>query len=48
MLLLSVRKIYRQGWLWSIFKFALGGAIYLMVLSLALGATFFVTLALPD
>jgi hypothetical protein len=44
---LSIRYVYRQGWLISTLKFFVGGFIYLMVLFLALAATFFVTLALP-
>jgi hypothetical protein len=44
---LSIRRVYRQGWFISIVKFFTGGFIYLMVLSLALAATFFITLALP-
>jgi hypothetical protein len=45
---LSIRYVYRQGWFISTLKFFTGGLIYLMVLSLALAATFFVTLALPS
>ncbi len=45
---LSIRYVYRQGWFLSTFKFFTGGLIYLMVLFLALAATFFVTLALPS
>ncbi|HST29291.1 MAG TPA: DUF3667 domain-containing protein [Chthoniobacterales bacterium] len=45
---LSIRYVYRQGWFISAFKFFTGGLIYLMVLFLALAATFFVTLALPS
>jgi Protein of unknown function (DUF3667) len=48
LLLLSIRRVYRQGWFMSIFKFLFGGVIYLIVLCLALGATFVVTIALPD
>ncbi len=48
LLLLSIRKVYRQNWFLTIFKFCFGGAIYLLVISIALGATFFITLALPD
>lgn len=44
---LSIRRVYRQGWFISILKFFTGGLIYLMVLSVALAATFFITLALP-
>jgi hypothetical protein len=43
---LSVRRVYRQGWFISIFKFFFGGFIYLIVLAIALSATFFITLAL--
>lgn len=44
---LSIRGVYRQGWFISTFKFFIGGFIYLIVLTLALAATFFITLALP-
>jgi ribosomal protein L37E len=44
---LSIRYVYRQGWFLSIFKFLFGGSVYLIVLVLALAATFFATLALP-
>jgi len=44
---LSIRRVYRQGWFFTIFKFFVGGFVYLIVLSIALAATFFVTLALP-
>src|SRR5947209_14463792 len=44
---LSIRRVYRQGWFMSIFKFLFGGFVYLMVLVLALAATFFLTVALP-
>jgi len=43
----SIRRVYHQGWFVSIFKFLFGGLAYLIVLSVALAATFFVTLALP-
>ncbi len=46
-ILLSIRRVYRQGWFISIFKFLFGGFLYLIVLMAALAATFFVTLALP-
>src|SRR5438270_1163002 len=45
---LSIRRVYRQGWFISTFKFFLGGFIYMIVLFLALAATFFITLALPS
>src|SRR5882724_1000043 len=44
---LSIRRVYRQGWFISIFKFLFGGFVYLIVLVAALAATFFVTIALP-
>jgi hypothetical protein len=46
-ILLSIRYVYRQGWFISTLKFFTGGFIYLIVLTLALAATFFITLALP-
>jgi uncharacterized protein DUF3667 len=45
---LSIRRVYRQGWFFSIFKFLVGGFVYLFVLCIALAATFFITLALPS
>ena len=45
---LSIRYVYRQGWFFSALKFFTGGFVYLMVLFLALAATFFITLALPS
>jgi hypothetical protein len=44
---LSIRRVYRQGWFFTIFKFFLGGFVYLMVLAVALATTFFITLAVP-
>jgi hypothetical protein len=44
---LSIRRVYRQSWFISIFKFVFGGFVYLIVLAVALAATFFVTLLLP-
>jgi hypothetical protein len=44
---LSIRRVYRQAWFISIFKFVFGGFVYLIVLAVALAATFFITLALP-
>jgi hypothetical protein len=40
---LSIRRVYRQSWFISIFKFLFGGFIYLVVLVAALAATFFIT-----
>ena len=44
---LSIRFVYRQGWFVSIFKFLFGGFVYLIVLVVALAATFFITFLLP-
>ena len=44
---LSIRRVYRQGWCLTVFKFFVGGFIYLVVLCVALTATFFLTLAMP-
>ena len=44
---LSIRRVYRQGWFMSTLKFFVGGFVYMIVLFLALAATFFITLALP-
>jgi hypothetical protein len=44
---LSIRRVYRQGWFISIFKFLFGGFVYVIVLVFALAATFFITVALP-
>jgi hypothetical protein len=45
---LSIRRVYRQGWFFTIFKFLLGGFVYLIVLAVALATTFFITIALPS
>src|SRR6266436_6505689 len=44
---LSIRRVYRQSWFISVFKFFFGGFVYLLVLMAAVAATFFITLALP-
>jgi hypothetical protein len=44
---LSIRRVYRQSWFVSIFKFFFGGFAYLVVLSVALSVTFFITVAMP-
>ena len=44
---LSIRRVYRQGWFISIFKFLFGGFVYFIVLLAALVATFFATLLMP-
>jgi hypothetical protein len=45
---ISIRRVYRQSWFMTMFKFAFGGFIYFIVLVLAVAATAFVTIALPD
>ena len=44
---LSIRRVYRQDWFMTVLKFLVGGFIYLIVLSVALATTFFITLAMP-
>jgi len=44
---LSIRRVYRQGWFFTVLKFFLGGIAYLFVLAIALAATFFITIASP-
>jgi hypothetical protein len=44
---LSIRRVYRQGWFISTLKFFTGGVVYLVVLLVALAATFFITLMVP-
>jgi hypothetical protein len=44
---LSIRRVYRQSWLISVFKFFFGGFVYLIVLVVAFCVTCFITLALP-
>ena len=44
---LSIRRVYKQGWFFSLVKFFAGGFVYLIVLVVAVIATFLVTLALP-
>jgi ribosomal protein L32 len=44
---LSIRRVYRQNWFVSIFKFFFGGFIYLVVLSLGLATTFLITVIMP-
>jgi len=44
---LSIRRVYRQGWFMTAFKFLLGGAIYFTVIICALATTAFITLLLP-
>lgn len=44
---LSIRRVYRQSWFLTVFKFFFGGFVYLIVLGVAIAATFFITLAMP-
>jgi len=44
---LSIRAVYRQGWFMSLFKFTLGGFVYLFVLAFGVAATAIATLLLP-
>lgn len=46
-IVLSIRRVYRQGWFFTFFKLFAGGVAYLVVLIVALAATFLITLALP-
>lgn len=48
LLLLSIRRVYRQGWFKTLLKFGVGAAIYYVVLVTAMITTFVVTLLLPD
>src|SRR5204862_1624347 len=42
---LSIRRVYRQGWFFTVFKFFLGGFTYLFVVAIALASTSFITIA---
>jgi len=44
---LSIRRVYRQGWFMSLFKFAFGGFIYLFVIAFAVAATAILTIVIP-
>ena len=46
-LLLAIKRVYRQNWFATIFKFVLGSAIYSILLVMAFGVTALVTLVLP-
>jgi hypothetical protein len=45
---LSIRRVYGQGWFFTTVKFLLGGIVYFVILVVAVGATAFVTLLLPN
>jgi len=44
---LSIRRVYGQGWFFTMAKFLFGGLVYLVILVFAVAATAFVTLLLP-
>ena len=46
-LLIAIRRVYRQNWFATLFKFCLGSVIYVAMLSIAFGITAFLTLLLP-
>jgi len=46
-LLLAIRRVYRQNWFATLFKFLLGSAIYSILLVIAFCITALVTLVLP-
>jgi hypothetical protein len=46
-LLIAIRRVYRQNWFATFFKFALGSLIYVVMLGFAFAVTAFVTLILP-
>ena len=45
---LSVRRVYGQGWFFSMVKFFFGGLVYLVILFFAVATTAFVTLLMPS
>lgn len=47
MVFVSIRRVYRQGWFVSTFKFVLGGIAYFVVLVLAVSITALITLMMP-
>jgi len=44
---IAIRKVYRQNWFATLFKFVFGSMIYLVLLGVAFGITAFLTLLLP-
>jgi hypothetical protein len=46
-LLVAIRQVYRQNWFATVFKFALGSLIYLVLLGVAFTINAMVTLVLP-
>ncbi|MFN2475401.1 MAG: DUF3667 domain-containing protein [Chthoniobacterales bacterium] len=47
MVFVSIRRVYRQGWFVSTFKFVVGGIAYFVVLVLAVTVTALITLMMP-
>jgi hypothetical protein len=47
MVFLSIRRVYKQGWIMTTLKFAVGGVVYVFVLSIAVAITAFITLIMP-
>ena len=43
----SIRRVYKQGWIKTTLKFAVGSVAYLFVLSFAVAITAFITLIMP-
>jgi len=46
-LLIAIRRVYRQNWFATVFKFGFGSLIYIVLLSIAFAVTAMVTLVLP-
>ncbi|MEO6970154.1 MAG: DUF3667 domain-containing protein [Chthoniobacterales bacterium] len=46
-LLVAIRRVYRQNWFATLFKFGLGSLIYIVLLSIAFAVTAMITLVLP-
>ena len=44
---LSIRRVYRQSWFMTTFKFVLGSSVYFFVLVLGVTVTAFITLIMP-
>jgi hypothetical protein len=44
---LSIRRVYRQGWFFSAFKFLVGGLVYIVILIIGVAATALITLLSP-
>jgi uncharacterized membrane protein len=44
MVFLSIRRVYKQGWIKTTLKFAVGGVVYIFVLSISVAIHGFITL----